>query len=371
MEGMPRRGFRPGRFEFQQTDSYVARSDVAIRLPQRQRFLRKKIESGIGISGDHRRIGNCYLGELKASYNIHCPPITIMNTNLSSPEEVARLNELQDAVIDAIRTSRDEIEDHFSKSGDSADLIDNTLQRLCSYLSDRSQAVSYLVSSGYVWDAEIVLRSFYEANAKVWFICLSDPSDRNTLVEEFWVALSAAHNRKQATRAKTSAELFRNTNRPNDEAVLAALTSEDLFNFGTDNKDRRRRLEQKWSFAEILKFLKANSPAVFETKYVEALSHGYGIASHLVHADEAALDLMLDRKLRPKDELGILARAHVCRIFSDQVSLWVFTVMSLAYRFGEQKRVSVDLKKKFEHVHDLSRHFTEAFDASQLKFYPR
>jgi hypothetical protein len=294
-----------------------------------------------------------------------------MNANLSSPEDAARLNQLQDAVIVAIRTLRDEIDGHFSKNGDQEDLVDHTLRRLFSYLSDRSQAVSFLVSSGYVWDSEIVLRSFHEANAKVWFICLCDPAERKALVEEFWDAFSAAHNRKQATRARASVELFRSVNSPNNEAILSALTSESLFNFGTDNKDKRKRLEQKWSFSEILKYLEANAPADFPMRHLQALSHHYGIASHLIHADEAALNLMLDRRLRPPEELGLLARAHVCRIFSDQVTLWMLSGMALAFRFGLKERVSVDLWNKFKHIHDLSKPFTDAFDASQLDFYRR
>ena len=294
-----------------------------------------------------------------------------MNTTISSPEDAARLNQLQNAVLDAIRTACDEIESHFVQRGHPEDPVDHTLRRLFSYLSERSQTVSYLVSSGFVWDGEIVLRSFYEANAKIWFICFREAGDRKALVDEFWGAFSVAHNRKQATRARAPVDLFRSVNRPNDEAILSALTSENLFNFGTDAKETRKRLEQKWSFSEILKYLAANSPAGFEMKYIEALSHSYGIASHLIHADEAALDLMLDRKLRPPDELAALAKAHVCRIFSDQVSLWMLSAIALAFRFGRQQRISKDLESKFELVHQLSRPFTDAFNAGQIEFYPR
>lgn len=84
------------------------------------------------------------------------------------------LNSIKVAALDAITAVRNAIQGTFSEQGDRQDPIDNTLMRLCAYLSDRSRAVSYLVSSGFAWDGEIILRSFYEVNARIWVICQSD-----------------------------------------------------------------------------------------------------------------------------------------------------------------------------------------------------
>lgn len=49
--------------------------------------------------------------------------------------------------------------------------------------------------------------------------------------------------------------------------------------------------------------------------------HMYGSASHLIHADLAALNLMAERKLRDADELVILSATPLCRAKYPQRSI--------------------------------------------------
>lgn len=281
------------------------------------------------------------------------------------------LNAVQEAALVAITAARDWIHDQFSEHGHSKDPVDHTLRRLCSYMSDRSQCVCYLVSAGFAWDGEIVLRSFYEANAKIWLICLSPQAQRQALAEEFWGTLASAHDHKRAHRAEGAESSFRRRGKPDDEVVFSALRRKDLFDVGLGNKQSRKAVEQKWSFTEIIKFLAANPPEGFNLLDVTGLLHMYGQASHLIHSDDAALDLMLDRQLRAPEELKILVSAHVCRMFSDLVSLWCFSAMTIAYRFNPKSRIGADLQRKFEVVHELAEPFMEAFHKSQADFYDR
>ena len=232
------------------------------------------------------------------------------------------LNALQDASLDAVSAARDQIELQFSEHAKEENRVDNTLKRLFAYLSDRSQAVSYLVSSNFVWDAEIVLRSFYEANAKIWYICLNEPAQRETLVEEFWGPYASMHNHKRARRAAPAVDLSIRHNRTADAVIFSTLADRTIFNTGEGNKNDRKALEQKWSFTEIIRFISNNSPKDFDLRDAPGLLHMYGQQSHLIHADESALDLMLDRRLRAPEELEVLACAHACRIISDQAGLW-------------------------------------------------
>lgn len=279
------------------------------------------------------------------------------------------LNELQAATVEAISTARDQIEIQFSKHAEDGNRVDYTLKRLFAYLSDRSQAVSYLVSSNLVWDAEIVLRSFYEANAKIWFICLSKPDQRDALVEEFWGPYAYMHNHKRANRTSPAAELFRRHDRPADETILSTLTNQRIFDIGEGNRNDRKALEHKWSFTEIIRFLANNSPEDFDLQDAPSLLHMYGLQSHLIHADETALDLMLDRKLRAPDELEILACAHASRIFSDQSSLWTFSALALRYRYDRNTKIGGGLLEKYAKVHDLANLFADKFRESQADFY--
>jgi hypothetical protein len=281
----------------------------------------------------------------------------------------AELNELQEATLEAISFARNQIEIQFSNHAEDRNLVDYTLKHLFAYLSERSQAVSYLVSSNMVWDAEIVLRSFYETAAKIWFICLSRPDQRDALVEEFWGPYASMHSHKRANRASPAAEVFKRNKRPDDEIILSMLGDPRLFDFGENNKKDRKSLEQKWSFTEIIKFLGSNSPEGFDLQDVPGLLHMYGQQSHLIHADESALDLMLDRKLRAPEEYEILASAHVCRIFSDQASLWSISALALSHRYDRKTEIGNGLQAKHAKLHDLAKPFLDRFQESQAEFY--
>jgi hypothetical protein len=220
-----------------------------------------------------------------------------------------------------------------------------------------------------VWDAEIVLRSFYEANAKLWFICFSPAAKRDALVEEFWGSYASMHSHKKAFRALPAAELFGRQNKATEGAILSALSNQNIFDFGQSDKRARKALEQKWSFTEIIRCLAKNSSGVSELKDVLGLLHMYGQQSHLIHADESALDLMLDRELRPLEENQLLACAHVSRIFSDQTSLWTFSAMALAHRYEGKTEIESSLWAKCAMVHKLAKPFIDRFNESQAEFY--
>ena len=198
----------------------------------------------------------------------------------------SELNEIQDTVLEAISVCRDEIEDLFAINSDEHDIVDYTLKRLFAYQSDRSQTISYLVSSNYLWDAEIILRSLYETHAKIWFICLEPTGGRENLVQEFWGDYAKMHANKKAARAKPGAELFARISEPDSAAMYEALSNDKVFDFHKGNKQERKSLEQKWSFSEIIERLERSSDILFPISGVSVFKHMYGIQSHLVVCEE-------------------------------------------------------------------------------------
>ena len=284
-------------------------------------------------------------------------------------EYCVELNRLQDATLDLISTSRDQVEVQFSEHANADSGVDYTLKRLFSFMSDRSQVVSYLVSSNFVWDSEIILRSFYEANAKIWLICLSPPNERNALLEEFWGALANAHNHKRAYKAASAKSLFEKHNKLDEATVFAALENRNIFDRSSGNRKDRKNVEKRWSFSEIVKFLELNSPKEFDLRDAPGLLHMYGMQSHLIHADETAMDLMLDRKMRSREDLDLLLRAHVSRIFSDQAGLWVFSFLALRHRYDRKTNIGGDLLEKYKDVLDMAKPFADRHYVSQGEFY--
>jgi len=278
------------------------------------------------------------------------------------------MNEIQNGVLETISVCRNEIEHLFENYSNRDCLIDHTLKRLFAYQSDRSQTISYLVSSNYWWDAEILMRPFYETHSKIWFICQTKDSERQGLVEEFWGALGDIHARQKADRASTGAAQLSKAD-SQEAIILQLLSDEHLFPTHKASRSERKRIESKWSFSEIITALERNSDSAFPLAGISALRHMYGQQSHLIHGDESALNLMLDRQLRSKEELELLICSHVCRIFGDQVSLWAFSTSALRHRYSIADELTSPRWMQWKKVVSLIEPFTKRFNENQRDFY--
>jgi hypothetical protein len=106
-------------------------------------------------------------------------------------------------------------------------------------------------------------------------------------------------------------------------------------------------------------------------KGAQSLLHNYGMASHLIHADQAALDLMSDRQLRQPHERQLLEAAHACRIFSDQVNLWLLGAEGLRHHFSADFQDVAQLAAARDRMAELAEPILMAFHASQREFYAR
>ncbi|WP_300162291.1 DUF5677 domain-containing protein [Solidesulfovibrio sp.] len=278
------------------------------------------------------------------------------------------MNQLQEAMLSATSLFRDGIIKTFADNEEPDSLVDTTLKKLVSYFSERSQAIVHLVSFEYTWDAEIVLRSAFETCAKIWFICLQTSANREIVVNEYWNIYSKIHNRKRLKKAHFSKSLFLSVKEKESSDVFSAFEDKSLFPHDDLNKKERKLIEQKWSFSEIISYLELSHPPDFPMKHVSSLLHGYGVASSLIHADDFALDLMLDRKLRNDQELLILMCAHTARIWSDLVTLWYILLAALGYRY-DLNSISKDIAKAYMDYCCLRKPVEDRFNMSQKDFY--
>ena len=280
----------------------------------------------------------------------------------------AEMDEIQSAMLSATAACRDSIVKTFSENIQSDSHVDSTLNDLFAYFSDRSQAISHLASHGYAWDAEIILRCAYEAAAKIWLICLSPDSIRIKLIEEFRGISAEIHNRKKARKANFVKQLHLSRNAQYDSRVFNFFEDKEIFQHDEINKKERKAIEQKWSFTEIVNYLEANHPKDFPMKYITSLLFHYDAASHLIHSDDHALDLMLDRELRNQEELTLLTLSHTIRIWSDLVSLWFMSSETLRYRFDIVEK-NLKLYEYIERFNELSDPIQEKFNQTQEHFY--
>lgn len=276
--------------------------------------------------------------------------------------------ELQEASLHALSRIRDEVEWLFNQHGSTTPDITPTLKMLFWYLSSRSQTVSFLVSCGYAWDAEIILRSFYDTAAKILLLCLSEAANKPMLIDEFWNKLGQINNRRTARKAEFAEKVF-DQNRVS-ASVFASLQDGEVFDLETEGSRRERKnLEQKWSFSGIVEQLSRCAPGGKSLEKITSLLHIYGMASHLAHADNVAMDLMADRRLRDADELRIVEASHTSRIMTDQVSISWFCADALRQHFGATFAHGAEMKKAFDRTTELGEPFVDAFERSQREFY--
>ncbi|TKV76132.1 DUF5677 domain-containing protein [Rhizobium sp. AU243] len=284
--------------------------------------------------------------------------------------EQSPLRLLQEASLEAHAFIRDEVVGLFDRYGEKTPDITPTLKKLFAYLSSRNQAVSFLVSWGYSWDAEIILRSFYETAAKILLVCFAADEDKSVLMDEFWNRLGSINDRRRARKAEFSAQIMDADNV--SSAIFDALKNERLFDLDAKgNKAERKRLEQKWSFSEIIESLDGRVVGGEPLVGMKSILHVYGMCSHLAHADSTALDLMTDRALRPQDELQILEAGHISRILSDQVSLAWFCADALRQHFKGDFSDPEGFYEAFRKTAKLSEPLQAAFNESQREFYER
>lgn len=279
------------------------------------------------------------------------------------------LDEIQDTTMASISLIRDSIGQALGEHLEHQPKFKQTIWRLVLYQSERSQTVSYLVSSNLVWDAEMILRSFYEANVKIWYLCSLQGPERDTAVEEFWGAFLDVHAHKRRVKAGLVKPVAQNLGREFEAKIFNALEDDEIFKFHDGNKKDRRDIEQRWSFSNLIKKLELTPKNILDFTSIRGLEHPFGLQSHLLHADVSALELMHDRKTRQTEELEALIGCHICRIFSDQISIWAMTSIAIWSSTGTKNAKMDNMERCIEDVYKLITPFSDRFAASQTEFY--
>ena len=217
---------------------------------------------------------------------------------------------------------------------------------LNAYAADRSLAVYCLLINGLTFDAEIVLRSFYETIAKSLLFATASSERRENLLVEYWEILPAVHDVKGVGKAEIAEKLARRYGRQDDERVFASLRNDALFTVKhSANRSARKVVESRWLFSNIIRALSRGSDDHTRIACIESLFHVYGMSSHVAHANPKAFDLLEDRMLRVDDRL------------------------SLEVALDDQSLMADALREAFERMNELTKPYQESFSRSQDDFY--
>jgi hypothetical protein len=236
------------------------------------------------------------------------------------------LNEIASQIMDGIRRCRREARRMLSEEHSAEPQVVGTLDALLYFCGERIDSMLVLADYGRLWDVEILERSLQEATIKMLFICLTDSVERQRRIKEYSQDLYEIDLLKRSNRARDMLSIV-----DHDEVLRSPL--EPLILDSSEEKRltekwpqrRRKALEQKWSFSEMLKDLDSFFAQRADAPFMKVALHNYGISSHLIHADDTALGLVMDRLSREPREQEAMVVAHLLRMLGD--TFW-FTAMS-------------------------------------------
>lgn len=191
---------------------------------------------------------------------------------------------------------------------------------LIEFVIERIETVIALTVDNRIWDAEIILRSAMETLAKLIFITTTKGVERENRIYEFWNLLAEINVVKQSEQAKKNLKHLEHLEIPNIAFKPLLLTEQkEKILKAKWTKVERQKLEQKWSFTEIVKSLsknyRGNTLGIFET-----LSHSYRLSSHVTHGDETGILIILERNNRPDKAKELAYFVHYIRLLSDSFS---------------------------------------------------
>lgn len=205
------------------------------------------------------------------------------------------------------------------------------------FILERLGTVANLTVDNRIWDAEIVLRSAIETFVKYVFITTADESERKIRLDEFWNLLAEVNSLKQSEQAKKNLAHLGGLDTHNLAYSHMLLPEEIETELRTKwTKSERQKLEQKWSFTEIVNSLSKN----YRGKPMEifiAITHGYRMSSHVTHGDETGILIIRERNSRPFEDRELAYFAHYLRLLSDVFTFCAFIGIETMNLLGLEK----------------------------------
>lgn len=189
------------------------------------------------------------------------------------------------------------------------------------FYGERCQSVNLLLQEGKLWDCEILMRSALECATRFLFVSVAEGEERARRIEEYTHLLNEIEDLQRSEKTRAAAEQALNP----DYAMLlgGAVLSEERLAILRQKwpKPKRKALLQKWSFSEMARALTAVHQKEIDLRLFGGFLHTYAVSSHLIHADQTAMNLVWERRGRLLHERDALVSAHTARLISDPVSL--------------------------------------------------
>lgn len=218
------------------------------------------------------------------------------------------------------------------------------------FIIERLETATALTIDNRIWDAEIILRSAIETCFKYLFIITADKDEREKRVNEFWNLLAEVNMLKHSEQAKKNLIHLGNLE-THHLAYSPLLLSEEKENELRTKwtKAKRQKLEQKWSFTEIINSLSKNYRGKPMEIFITA-THGYRMSSHVAHGDETGILIIKERDSRPFIDRELAYFTHYLRLLSDVNTFCVIIGIETMNLLGLDKDFFSKNQKKIEDI---------------------
>ena len=270
---------------------------------------------------------------------------------------VSVYSKIRDAFLDSINDCKD-IDPEYARFA----------MAQMSYYASRCQSMNILLQEWKLWDCDILMRSALECATRFLFVSVAKQPERNQRIVEYTELLNEIEDIQRSEKAKTAAK---NSDNPESAMIFegAALSAEKESKLRSQwPRSSRKALKQKWSFSEIVRVLENfREPTLNLSKY-GSLLHSYGLSSHLIHADQTAMNLMRDRATRAPHIRQLQERAHFSRLAVEQTSLLFICWRAMEHAIGST-RVKKELVEDLLSLHAESDKYHHDFAVSQKHLY--
>jgi hypothetical protein len=237
------------------------------------------------------------------------------------------------------------------------------------YYGERCQSLNLLLQDGKLWDADILMRAATECATRFIFVSIAEPNERMNRIDEYEFALIEIDDLQRSEKAKpaVAASMDSNTAMLLGGAVLSPVHEAELR--ARWPKTKRKELKQKWSFSEMVRQLSEFNNDRLDLRHYKSLLHSYGLSSHLIHADQTAIDLVWDRKGREPHIRRMQEQAHFARLAASQVSLLFLCWRAIAFVTDFDSKNPEPVKRLLA-LNEQADVFHRAFAESQAHLYP-
>jgi len=215
-----------------------------------------------------------------------------------------------------------------------------------------------LLSEKRPWDSMILYRSFCEGATKLIYICSGSIDERKENIKEYSETLPEIEHLSRYFKAKNAYDSYES------EDAASAYPFKDILANSPDieklqekyPKKIRRKILQKWSFSELVNYMKENSIRGYQ--YSDPMIHFFTLSSHFVHKDYTSIELIVDRFGRSKEREVSIELAHTANMISDMLHM-LFIISSIISKELEKDRskILIDIYNKHYHFFDLIKEY--------------